>query len=113
MILRLVLGLNVACPGFATTGVSTESRRSLGLDPGVGGTTAAPLCMGVAAKGVELDSNPTVFTEAVVDGVGDTCVILTSEDGLGDSGFEGRATVKINVQQILSPLHCFNKGWGT
>lgn len=55
MILRLVLGLNVACPGFATTGVSTESRRSL-LEPDDGETAAAPLCMGVAANGVELDS---------------------------------------------------------
>ena len=56
MILRLVFGLKVACPGFATTGVNTDSRRSPVLEAGVGETKAEFTCMGVTAEGVVVDS---------------------------------------------------------
>lgn len=56
MILRLVFGLKVACPGFATTGVNTESRRSLVLEADVGETKAEFICMGVTVVGVVVDS---------------------------------------------------------
>ena len=93
MILRLVVGLKVACPGFATTGVNTESRRSLELEADVSETKAEPLWMGVAVEGVVMDSWATTFTDDVLDVDSDACVKLTSEDDLGDSGFEGRASI--------------------
>lgn len=93
MILRLVVGLKVACPGFVTTGVNTESRSSLELEADVGETKAELLCMGVTVEGVVADSCATTFTNVVVDVDDDPCVKLTSEDDLGDSGFEGCASV--------------------
>lgn len=91
MILRFVVGLKVVCPGFATTGVSTESRL-LVQEPEVGDETLALLCKGVAGESTELDSSATDAIDAVEDAVRGASVKLTSEDGLGDSGFEGCAS---------------------
>ena len=93
MILRLVVGLKVACPGFATTGVNTESRRSLLLEADVGETKAEFICMGVTVEGVEVDSCTTTLTDDVLDVDGETCIKLISKDCWGDSGFEGCASV--------------------
>ena len=93
MILRLVVGLKVACPGFATTGVNTESRRSPVLEADVGETKAEFTCMGVTVEGVVVDSCTITLTDDVLDVDGETCVKLTSEDGWGDSGFEGCASI--------------------
>lgn len=47
-----------------------------------------------------------------MDGAGDICVILTSEDDFGDSGFEGCVSIISKGATNLRP-HYFNKGWGT
>ena len=49
----------------------------------------------------------------MLDGVAITCIVLPSEDGFGDSGFEGCASTIKKVQQILRPYVILIKGGST
>lgn len=96
MILRLVFGRSVACDGFANTG---ESMASRGLtDP------SSSFCKGVAERGVEKDHGALSIAESIVDVVGEGCIILASEDRLGDSGFEGWASITKSSVKICDKV---------
>ena len=94
MIFRLVVGLSVVCTGFATSGVRTESKLPI-QETKVGDIALALLCWGVAGEGTDMDSSAMV-TSAVGETVTVVSDKLTSEDGFGDSGFEGCAPSKNN-----------------
>ena len=92
MILRLVLGLSDACAEFVTTGVITATRMSFISELG------DLFCKGVAGMGVEFDPSALVF---IVSVAGDVCATLTSEEGLGDSGFDGCASIMKKIGTIF------------
>lgn len=95
MILRLVLGLSDACAEFVTTGVITATRMSFISELG------DLFCKGVAGMGVEFDPSALVFIVSVADVAGDACATLTSEEGLGDSGFDGCASIMKKIGTIF------------